>query len=73
MQISCVLRLILVLKPLHGFLSERVESYGCYGLSHWGIKSVLNSVANNHISQHGHLMLTGDSSWSCCIQPEDTC
>lgn len=36
------------------------------------VKSVLlNYIPDNHISQHGHLMLTGDSSWSCCVQPED--
>lgn len=73
-NLSCVRCLILALKPLHRFLNERGETHGCYGLSQWGIKSVLlNSLANNHLSQHGHLVLTGDSSWSGCIQPEDTC
>lgn len=36
-----------------------------------GVKSVLlNYGPNNCVSQHGHLMLAGDSSWSCCVQSE---
>lgn len=37
------------------------------------VKSVLlNYIASNRVSQHGHLVLTGDNSWGCYVQPEGT-